>query len=434
MHGKPTAIICLSGSELTRGETKDLNGPFLGTELASMGIQVKEFRVVPDDPGELARVFKESIEQADIVLVSGGLGPTADDHTVKVVSGLLGRGIRRDPEARERMRQRALKRLGSEDKIPANYYKQAEVVEGAKVLLNPLGLAPGSLVETERGFIALLPGVPRELQAMFRELVAPEIRARYHLKPPRIFRAKILGLGESWAESRIEKLGIDFNRVEYGISAQPGELLVKFIAHRPEDFPYVDRVRELLAKEFGEDLIPLPEGLLDSRQAPLSSEHSYLIHELLLGIGRTVATAESCTGGLIAKRLSDHGGSSAYFLGSVVAYDNRIKEGILGVSAKLIAEHGAVSEPACRAMAFAAKRLFSADYGLGVTGIAGPTGGTPEKPVGLVFIGLAAPDSRGPEEVLVERHHLWGNREAVRAHAAVRAMDLLRRDLLKRKK
>lgn len=432
MSTLPQAIVCLTGSELTRGETHDRNGPFLGTELTLAGAEVREIRLVPDDPAEMARVFQDAVDHADVVLVSGGLGPTADDHTVSVAARLLQRGVRRDPEALSRMRERALRRMGREDRIPENYYKQAEVVDGARVLLNPVGLAPGSLIETPRGFLALLPGVPQELRAMFRELVLPEIRSRFGLAAPRLVRAKILGHGESWAEARIQKLGIDFSRVEYGISAKPGELLVKFLARDPEGFAYLEEVRALLEKEFGEDLLPLPEGVVTESGEGAGGEHSRIVHELLLRAQCTLATAESCTGGLLAKRLTDHPGSSAYFLGSVVAYDNAVKRDVLAVDPEILEKKGAVSAEVCRAMALGARRLFRSDYALAVTGIAGPGGGSPEKPVGLVYIGLAGPGAGGEPELIAERQHFWGSRQNVRLLAAVRALDWVRRVLSRR--
>jgi nicotinamide-nucleotide amidase len=432
-EGAPRAAILVSGSELTRGETRDLNGPFLGTELTLLGVRVERISLLPDEPRELAAALRGAVGEVEVVILSGGLGPTADDHTVAVVAEVFGRRVYRHPEALARMRERALKRLKSESEIPPNYYKQAEVIEGAEVLLNPVGLAPSMAIDTDRGLVVVLPGVPRELKAIFHELVVPRLRRRFGLQAPRIFRAKILGLGESWAEARIQKLGIDFHKVEYGISALPGELLVKFVAHRAEDHAYIDRVREFLEKEFGDNVLLIPEGLSSSDSAQAEIEHSSLVHEILLASGVTVAAAESCTGGLIAKRLTDHGGSSAYFLGSVVAYHDRTKVALLGIPADLLRQHGAVSEPVCAAMAGAARRLFGAELGIATTGIAGPGGASEEKPVGLVYIGLAAP-STGAEgtEAVVERHQFWGNRRNVRALAAVRALEMLRQRVVRR--
>ena len=423
---KPTAIICVTGSELTRGETHDLNGPFLGTHLTTLGVDVREIRAVPDEPELLAETFAHAMEHADITIVSGGLGPTADDHTVRVLAHALGKKYVRDPEAERRMLERARERRPGQ-RVPDNYIKQAEVVEGCKVLLNPTGLAPGSLVETSRGFIVVLPGVPRELRDMYHQLVEPEIEERFHVAPPRIFRAKIYGHGESWVEERIQSLKLDFARFEYGISARPGELMIKCIAHRHENHGYVDEFREILKTEFGEDLVLLEEGLFDASGKPRVVQHARLEHELLLESGRTLATVESCTGGLVAKLLTDHAGSSRYFLGSIVAYHNRIKEQLVGVDGATLESDGAVAESTCRALALGAREKFGADYGIGITGIAGPDGGSDEKPVGTVFVGVAYPGDG--ERAHIEKHLFWGQRTNVRTLAAVRSLDLVRRDL-----
>ena len=431
---RPTAIVCITGSELTRGETRDANGPHLGSHLTSIGVAVKEVLLLPDDPTKLAHAFHRCIEEAEIVLISGGLGPTADDLTVGVLAETLGRKVIQDPEARERMRRRVLKRWKTEDAIPGNFFKQAEVVEGSRVLLNPVGLAPGCLVETERGFVVTMPGVPRELRAMFLDSVVPAILDRFELAAPRVFRAKLLYLPESTAESRIQDLGIDFSRVEYGISARPGELLLKFIAHHEVDHPYVDEVAARLAEEFGADLVVLPEGLLDESGARADSEFVGVVHDLLVESEATVATVESCTGGLVAALLTDRPGSSAFFLGSIVAYQNKVKRSLLEVDPATLQKHGAVSESVCETMAREACQRFDADYGIGITGIAGPGGGSDEKPVGLVYIGLASRSVTGTEApviaVKVERNIFRGNREMVRRQTAIRALDLLRRHLI----
>ncbi len=431
----PSAILCISGSELTRGETKDLNGSFLGAHITSLGVRVVETVLVPDDPDLLLAAVRGAIERADLVVMSGGLGPTADDHTVAVLSRLFARAIIRHVEARRRMRERALARGFTDETIPDNFYKQSEVIEGAEVLLNPEGLAPGMIIRTARGLLAVLPGVPREMQVMFTRLVVPRLGEHFRLEPPRILRAKIMGMGESWAEGRIQKLGIDFGRLEYGISAKPGELLVKFTAHRGEDHAELERTRVLLEREFREDFIPLPEGLLAPDGAALETDHAFVVHTQLLAAKATVAAAESCTGGQIAKELTDHAGSSEYFLGGVVAYSNRIKEELLGVPHALIEAHGAVSDEVCASMARGALERFGADYAVATTGIAGPGGGTEKKPVGLVYLAVAArkapatPAAAAPFEVTVERQNFRGSRAVVRQLATVRALDLLRRQL-----
>jgi nicotinamide-nucleotide amidase len=398
----------------------------MAMHLSALGVRVDEITLVPDDPGLLVAAIQRAISAAAVVLVSGGLGPTADDFTVAALSRVFGRRIHRDPESEARMRSRALARGVTEDKLPPNYWKQAEVLEGAEVLINPVGLAPGMILATERGFLAALPGVPKEMQALFLEKVLPALRERLDLVEPRILRAKIMGIGESWAEARIQKLRIDFQKIEYGISAKPGELLVKFISHDPQSHEHLDEVRRLLQEEFREDAIFLPEGLLDAAGSPVAVEHALIVHELLLKSGKTVATAESCTGGLVAKLLTDRPGSSAYFLGSVVAYHDSAKENLLEVPRETIEKHGSVSAETCEAMARGVLRRFGADIGIAITGIAGPTGATPGKPVGLVYMGLG---TKAPAKVQVERAVFWGDRENVRTLAAVRALDLIRREI-----
>ncbi len=423
---RPCAIICLTGSELTRGETRDANGSFLATELTTLGVHVKELRLLPDDRPQLEEAFGELSESTDLLIISGGLGPTADDLTISALAAALGRKITIDPAARENMRGKALERVASEAEIPGNFYKQGEVVEGATVLQNPAGLAPASLVETERGLVAALPGVPYELRAIFHEHLADEITRRLNLSPPRILRAKLMGRPESWAEARIQELGIDTTRLEYGISARPGELLLKFISHQEEEHALLDGVRQVLEAEFGEDLFFLPEGLKDPAGEPLDISLMRRVHKLLVADGASVATAESCTGGLIAKRLTDRAGSSQYFLGSTVAYQNDIKVSMLDVEKAALESEGAVSKGVCESMARSARNRFSATYGISVTGIAGPGGGSDRKPVGLVYIGLAGP---ADEDCYVEKKIFSGGRDLVRAQTATRALDLLRRRL-----
>lgn len=423
---RPRAIICLTGSELTRGETRDANGNFLATELTMLGFQVEELRLLPDNEDLLELAFRELSERVEVVIISGGLGPTADDLTIDTLARALDLEVTRDETARESMRQKALKRVASEAEIPGNFYKQAEVIKDALVLQNPAGLAPASVVETRLGIVAALPGVPYELRAIFADSLSNELTRRFGLSPPRILRAKIMGKPESWAEDRIQRLAIDTEKIEYGISARPGELLLKFISHHDKEHALLDDARRSLEDEFGDDIFFLPEGLVESSGEPLDVSLTQHVHGLLVSSGATIATAESCTGGLIAKRLTDRAGSSNYFLGSVVAYQNTIKTALLDVDAGLIESEGAVSPPVCRDMALAARKHFSATYGIGVTGIAGPEGGSEEKPVGLVYIAIAGP---GEEEVYVEKKIFSGQRDLVRAQTATRALDLLRRSL-----
>lgn len=430
----PNAILLITGSELCRGETQDTNGPFLGRELTAAGVRVLGIRLVPDEPAALRREVSAAVHEADLVVTSGGLGPTADDRTVREAATALGREVVRSEEAAEMMRARMRQRLGDSHRLPENFFKQAEVITGADVLLNPVGLAPGSLVETNRGLLAVLPGVPRELRAMFSERLLPRLCEHFDLARPRIFRAKLLGVRESWAEERIQSLGLDFDRLEYGITAKPGELTIKLVVDDPEHFHLVDEASDRLAAEFGGDFVPLLEGLVEdsggaSGRQLVPATLSGVTHSALLAAGRTVVTAESCTGGGVAAELTAHSGSSDYLLGAIVAYANDVKRRALGVTAEMLDEHGAVSEPVCEAMCRGALAALGADLAVATTGIAGPGGGTAEKPVGLVFVGLGARAGDDPARVTVERHEFRGGREVVRSQAVARALDLLRREV-----
>ena len=275
---RPSAIICLTGSELTRGETRDANGSFLATELTMLGIHIEEILLLPDDKDRLEKAFRELSARTDILAISGGLGPTADDLTIAALARALNREVVIDETARETMRRKALERVASEAEIPDNFYRQGEVVEGSLVLQNPAGLAPASLVETGRGLVVALPGVPYELRAIFHEHLVGEITRRFGLSPPRILRAKLMGRPESWAEAIIQQLGIDTEKIEYGISARPGELLLKFISHTNEEHGLLDEIRRSLEDAFGEDLFFLPEGLKEPSGGPLDISLMRRVH------------------------------------------------------------------------------------------------------------------------------------------------------------
>ncbi len=428
----PTAIVLLTGSELVRGETRDENGAYLGRQLTLLGVRVREVLVIPDDPAFIRDEIRRAVESADVVVSSGGLGPTADDHVVAAAAEALGRGVVRDEEAAARMERRVRERLGPDHRLPSNFFHQADVVEGAEVLQNPVGLAPGIVVDTKRGFLAILPGVPREFRALVEREVLPRVRDRFELEPPRVFRAKLIGEKESWAEEKLQGLGLDLERLEYGITAKPGDLTIKLIAHRPKDYPLVDDAKECLAAAFGDAFVPLPEGLdattteMPGRAASLTL-HSRVVHEALLAAKKKLATAESCTGGLIAAELTHHAGSSEYLLGGIVSYANEVKAGALGVAEKLLEEHGAVSEPVCRAMVTGALTKLGADIAVATTGIAGPGGGSAEKPVGLVYIGAGTVEGAGEPAITVARHEFYGDRDAVRRQAALHALEMVRR-------
>jgi len=408
------AELIFTGTELLLGEILNTHAQYLGQRLAALGIEVSRHVTVGDQWDLLAATLRRALERSELVITTGGLGPTTDDLTKETAAEVLGLTMELDVPSLEKIKQTLAERG-----IPMveNMARQAYFPAGAKILPNPRGTAPGALLEHNGRLLILLPGPPGELRAMFEQSVEPYLAGlsgRGTVLRSRLL--KVTGISESAVQQRIGDLGGQTNP---GIAylAKPGEVHVR-ISARHDDPARADRmVAELLEKVrhrlagfvFGEDDEVLEE----------------VVGRLLAESGLTVALAESCTGGLIAERITSVAGSSAYFLGAVVAYHNRIKERVLGVPADTLSRHGAVSRETAVAMAEGARRLTGADFGLGITGIAGPGGGTPAKPVGLVYIALAAEDGTCCREF-----QFPGRRRAVRQGAANTALNMLRLRLL----
>ena len=410
-----TEIIAV-GSELLTPFFQDTNSLFLTKRLNDIGLGVSFKTLVGDDERDLLRAIRTALGRARLVIAMGGLGPTEDDRTRACLAKALGRELVPDPAVLAAIRRRFRRRGLS---MTASNRKQALVIQGAAVLANPNGTAPGLWVETLRNKIVLLPGPPHELKPMFDNLVGPRLASLGRGVTLRR-TIRLTGLGESMMESRITDV---YKRVPAGITvttlSSPGDLSIHLTYQGPGPAPKAS-------------------GLLDGLQAELTGRLERWIYsvngeslETVVGAlleenRKTLACAESCTGGLLGHRLTNVPGSSLYFLESAVVYGNRAKSRRLGVPAALIEKHGAVSGPVARAMALGIRRTAAADYGLAVTGIAGPGGGTKRKPVGLVYTALA-----GPRGVSVERNLFWGAREQVKFHSSQRALDMLRKELIK---
>lgn len=407
------AAIISTGDELTTGRTTDTNAGFIADRLLELGIDVVAILTVGDHPDRLRWVWSEALRRAHVVISTGGLGPTADDLTTETVAGLLGRSLVADPAVAERIRD--LFRLFNRP-MPENNLKQAMFPEGAVIVPNALGTAPGYRVEVgapeDPRHLVVLPGVPREMKPMLTETVLP-------------------WLGDLVGAARVghrtfQTFGISESGLDEAIAGIPGEGRWSFRANFPEVSVRVvvrgDDVEARLAA-FGEAvharLGPYIYGEGDTNM-------ERVVGELLRGHRATVAFAESCTGGLVAHRLTNVPGSSTYFRGGINAYANDVKEGLLAVPPALLAQHGAVSEAVAGAMAEGARRALGAAIAVGVTGIAGPDGGTDDKPVGTVCFGLAAEGRL----TATRRYQLWGNREWVKLLASQIALDWVRRHLL----
>lgn len=411
---RPRAAIVVTGSELVRGEREDRNGPFLASESVRHGLDMEQITIVGDRPEDLERAFREAFS-ADLCLVSGGLGPTHDDRTVELVARVAGRKLvvheelAQEIEGVSRMIAERLGRPYSE--FTTGVRKQATLPEGA-LSLGLAGTAPGIVLEAEGCVVVVLPGPPRELRRLWPRALETEpvqqVLARAPLRERVVLR--FFGTPESAVAEALADAGGDGDGVEATICAREFEI-------------HVDLVVDPGAEERGAALAGSLRGALGRY---LFSEDERSVAEIVLDSGRarglTLAAAESCTGGLVAARLTAIPGSSDVFLGSVVAYANALKESELGVSSDILERHGAVSAEAAAAMAHGVRERLGADVGVAVTGVAGPGGGSEDKPVGLVFVHAVGPDG---EEA--RRTELPGDREMVRGRATAASLHLVRR-------
>jgi nicotinamide-nucleotide amidase len=406
-----SAEIITIGTEMLLGDLVDTNTAWLSSRLATLGVGVYRHTTVGDNRERIVGALGEAAARADLVISTGGLGPTSDDLTNECLAVVSGRGMVEYPEAREHVDE-MFRKFGR--KPTANNYKQALFPEGTELIPNPLGTAMGALLEVDGTLFATLPGVPSEMKRMFEDTLEPLIRAR--TDGSIISRTLwFAGIGESALAEQVQDF-LDATDPTVAPLAGQGKVRLRITTRAATQ----EEAEEKIAPVEKEILSRLGDYYFGEDDETLEST----VGRLLKGSGDTLGLAESCTGGLLAKRLTDIAGSSTYLKEGLVTYSNESKERLLGVPHELIMEHGAVSEPVAREMAERVRKLAGADYGLSVTGIAGPDGGTEEKPVGLVFVGLS--DAEG---TLVERLDLsaWArSREAIRERSANRAFDLLR--------
>jgi len=408
------AEIIAVGSELLTPDRVDTNSLFLTRELNRLGIRVVHKAVVGDAPEEMRSSFRHALDRADVVVSSGGLGPTDDDRTRETVAELLGRKLRRD-DALLRHIQERFRRSG---RVMAEINaRQAMVPEGATVLPNPRGTAPGLWLEDGGHILILLPGVPSELRAMFEAEVKPRLERLGATE--RLFSRdlRVTGLAESEVEQRVSPLYAVYPETETTILAAPMGIQLHprlWSSDAAKAEKLLDEMSERMALALGEYLYSAHGETLEE-----------VVARTLIENRATIAAAESCTGGMVAERLTNVPGSSAYFVGGVVCYSNEMKTSFAGVAPELIESKGAVSSEVALALADGIRKRTGATLGVGVTGIAGPGGGTPEKPVGLVYIGIA--DERGARE---KAFRFLGDRDQIRQRATQAALDMVRRYFL----
>jgi nicotinamide-nucleotide amidase len=404
------ATVIAIGDELLIGKTVNNNATYLSRRLAALGIATRRQLVVGDVDADIAAAIDEARALAPLAVSTGGLGPTDDDRTLAAVAQHLGlKLVLHQPTLKEIERRFARRRM----KMPAVNVSQARVPAGAHVLANPLGTAPGIVVEAEGFVLCLLPGVPAEMEYIFEHGFVPLLEKKGYVGE-RVYEKQLhaTGLPESAVAERLE--GVDV----------PADL---HLAYLPQTFQVNLRIWGVAADEetFRERAAPVARAVREALGARVFAEDGVTLEQAvgkaLRARGETLALAESCTGGLIAKRVTDVPGASSWFLGAVVSYANEAKTNLLGVAAATLETHGAVSEETAREMAAGARERFGATYGLAVTGIAGPGGGTAEKPVGTTCFALAEEG-----RTTSEQQSLAGGRGWVRLRASQHALDTLR--------
>ena len=410
-----TAEIIAIGSELLSSTRTDTNSLWLTDQLNRIGIDVKLKTIVGDDDARLEEVVKDAVKRSRVVLTTGGLGPTEDDITRKVVARALGKRLSLDEKVLAEIRER-FRSFGIAN-MPERNSRQAMVIAGAEVLANPNGSAPGLYLEHEGCAVALMPGPPREMKPMFEN----HVRARLEkLAGDTRFATRVLrvsGLGESAVDEKIAPIYMKYENPQTTILFNSSEIEIHLKAHgrtEADAEALIDDLSLKIEKELGNSAFSFRGETMEE-----------VVGRRLAMTEFTLAVAESCTGGLIAQRLTSVPGSSKYFIEGVVTYSNESKTRLLGVDKKLIEEFGAVSQQVARDMARGVRHRAKTDFGLAVTGVAGPGGGTEDKPVGLVYIALA--DSAHTEH---KKLTIPGDRELVRWRASQAALDMLRRRLI----
>ena len=412
------AEIIAVGSELLTPFRQDTNSLYITEKLNQLGVQVVLKTIVGDSRERLVSVAQHALFRSDIVIFMGGLGPTEDDLTREAVAEALGMELHRDEEILEKLKERFASRGYT---MTPNNHKQADVIAGATVLPNPNGTAPGQWIsgkyEGRERLIILLPGPPFELRALFDQECYERLRAKLPVAYIATRVLKVAMLGESAVDARVAPIYQIYTDIQTTILAGAGDIQFNLLTRADSMEAAETRVDELAGKIEDE----LEDAVYSSKGESLEQIVGYYLQMR----GATLAAAESCTGGLFAERLTSISGSSRYFLGGAVVYSNELKTEFAGVPADLIAQHGAVSPEVASALAEGIRVRCKATFGIGITGVAGPMGGTPEKPVGLVYHAIA-----GENGTEVVEKNFPGDRKRIRWFASQQALDMVRRKLM----
>lgn len=406
---RPDLELITTGAELLNGSTLNRHARWLGSALGAMGWSLQRDTTVPDEAGAISDALRSALNRSDVVIITGGLGPTCDDLTRDVAAAWAGTGIEMHEPSRLRVVEAYQRR-----KKPLNSMveRHALVVKGARVLDNNYGLAPGEYLEKGGKHVFLLPGPPREFQGVMKDHVLPWIKSLGIGAGERRSVFQIAGLGESDIAATLENGGLGAMKVDVAYCAAPSRVTIR-LHERAGEANAFDRAVALVRSELASSIYAETEATIEE-----------MIVATLAAMKKTLAVAESCTGGMLGEKMTELPGVSSVFNGGVIAYHNAVKEHVLGVDGALLTTKGAVSREVAEAMAAGVRKVCRADYGLSITGIAGPDGGTPAKPVGLVFIGWSDGKTTGSHEC-----RLGGGRETIREAAVFIALDLLRRQL-----
>jgi nicotinamide-nucleotide amidase len=401
------------GSELLSPYFQDTNSLFLTERLNDLGLDVHFKSIVGDQWDDLCLAFKKALERTDILIATGGLGPTKDDRTREALASVLCRKLVFRKDVLDHIEKRFARR---NMKMPAVNKKQAYIIEDSEVLMNKNGTAPGLWIYSHPNTVILLPGPPHEIKPMFENYVRPRLKT---FKKNYICRRviKTAGMTESKIETRLLNLYPKIPDIELTTLAHPGQIEIHLKGKSSKSF---DRAAQKVERTIKLICDALGEGVYTTEGEELEE----VVGKFLKKKRQTLAVAESCTGGLLSHRITNISGSSAYFCQGILAYSNRAKIDLLGVPAKMIDSHGAVSTQVAKAMADGVRKKADTSYGLSITGIAGPLGGTKEKPVGLVYTALAY-----DQHIIVKKNLFLGDRNAIKFQSSQKALDMLRRHL-----
>ncbi len=412
------AEIIAVGSEMLTPHRQDTNSLYLTEKLNELGVEVRYKSIVGDDRPDLAAAAKLAMKRSEIIVFMGGLGPTEDDLTREAVADALGLKLQRDPQILAKLEERFAKRGW---KMSANNAKQADVLTSATVLPNPVGSAPGQWIggkyDGQDRFLMLLPGPPYELKALFEAECLPRLQAKIPAQRIAVRVLKMAMMPESQVDAQVAPIYKTFADVQTTILAGAGEIQLHLRCRKDTKSAAEERVEDLAEK--------IEEELGDAIFSRKGESLEQIVSYLLQMRGMTLAVAESCTGGLLAERITSLSGSSRYFLGGAVVYSNELKTQFANVPKALIDKHGAVSREVAAALAEGIRKRCVSSYGIGITGVAGPTGGTEQKPVGLVYVALA-----GDEGTQVVERSFPGDRKRIRWFATQQALEMMRRALI----